>query len=115
MKVPQKQDPYRWKSLIHSHPYLQACLNYMIDLKFNRDITLTMNYIDKRIYQKRKVKTQILTLKSWNLPAEQVNTSNNQEQNTPIFRELTGKYCVTGFFIVRRSFSRLPTADMLSF
>ena len=38
-----------------------------------------------------------------------------KKKKSPIFRELTGKYWVTGFLIVRRSFSRLPAADMLNF
>lgn len=33
----------------------------------------------------------------------------------PILRELMGKYLVTGFWITRKSFSRLPTAVILSF
>jgi hypothetical protein len=35
--------------------------------------------------------------------------------NKPAFRELIGKYWVMGFFIVRRSISRLPAADILNF
>jgi len=72
----------------------------------------------KEFIKKEKLNTDF-NIRIWDLPAVKKQTSKHQQQsrahNTPIFRELTGKYCVTGFFMVRRSFSRLPTADMLSF
>jgi hypothetical protein len=37
------------------------------------------------------------------------------KNNKPAFRELIGKYWVMGFFIMRRSFQRLPPADKLKF
>lgn len=91
------------------------------ELNDRPDIQMNQSLLLFGIQETFKRNTEILpTLQETRKQMKQTSASFSpvcptNKPSAPIFRELTGKYCVTGFLTVRRSFSRLPTADMLNF